>query len=344
MSNNGVSIGFVRSAIDTARTAGLDVRPVMREVRLPPESLGPGATHLDCDRTVALMRALWRVADDELLGMGPRPLPPGTFRMVALAVIHAPDLRTALERLIDFLSITTGYPAIRMTVDGPACRVEIGAGPHAVLPPLAADIMLAFIHRFSAWLSGQRLALTALEMPFPEPPHSAEYTEVFGRIPSFGAPVASLGFDAARLDAPLVREESDLMGYIRRWPEDLILHRDYGATTADRVRKILEHGDAGHRRTAGEVAAKLSISTQHMRRLLHQEGTTFAKIREEVLRDLAVTGLRDGRHTIEELSYRLGFSEPSAFRRAFTRWVGTPPGEYRDRLAASPYSARRAPR
>jgi AraC-like DNA-binding protein len=335
MAQSGIAIDFARSAIDSTRAAGFDVRPAMREVHLPAAAFHPGTTHLDCHQAVALTRALWRLADDELLHQGPRPVPRGTFRMIALGLIHAPDLRTALERLVDFLSLTTGYPGIRMIVDGRTCRIEIGVGPGVVLAPFAAEILLVFAHRFAAWLSGQRLALSGLDLPFPEPAYSAEYEQVFGRRPSFGAPAASICFDAALLDAPLVREESDLLDYFRRWPEDLIFHRDYGTAFADRVRKVLEHGDAGHRRSADEVAARLSVSTQHMRRLLRREGTSFAGIREEVLRDLAIAGLQAGRHSIEELSHRLGFSEPSAFRRAFARWVGTPPGEYRDRLAVS---------
>jgi AraC-like DNA-binding protein len=322
MSHDGVAIDFVRAAIDATRSAGFDVRHAM---------LPPSVTHLDCGQAVALTRSLWRLADDELLHLGPRPVPRGTFRMITLGAIHTPDLGAALARLIDFLSITTGYPGIRMTVDDGICRIEFGD----VMPPFVAELLLAFTHRFAAWLSGQRIALSGVDMPFPEPFHSAAYEPVFGRMPTFGASAASISFDARHLTSPLVREETDLLAYLRRWPEDLIRHRDYGTATADRVRKILEHGGEGHLRKADEVAARLSVSTQHMRRLLSREGTSFARIREDVLRDLAIADLRGGRHSVEEISSRLGFSEPSAFRRAFTRWVGTPPGEYRDRLAVS---------
>jgi AraC-like DNA-binding protein len=252
--------------------------------------------------------------------------------MISLGLIHAPDLRAALERLITFASITTGYSRSRLVVDDDTCRIELAAEPSDDVRPLAAELMLAFVHRFSAWLVAQRIPLSGLEMPFAEPGHSAEYTSIFGRQPSFDAPVASISFAARLLAAPVVRDEPELMSYLRRSPADLIYHRDYGTTTADRVRTMLERGDMTHWERADQVAARLSISVQHMRRLLRQEGTSFQQVREEVLRDLAVNSLRQGRESIDELSYRLGFSEPSAFRRAFTRWVGSPPGEYRHSL------------
>lgn len=332
MAEDGVAIQFVRSALASTETAGIDLRREMRDLRLWPALTRPDTTRLSCEQTVTVMRVLWQLTGDELLRLGPQPVPHGTFRMISLGLIHAPDLRAALERLITFASITTGYSRSRLVVDDDTCRIELAAEPAAHVRPLAAELMLTFVHRFSAWLAGQRIPLSGLELPFAEPGHSAEYTSIFGRQPSFDAPVASISFAARLLAAPVVRDEPELMSYLRRSPADLIYHRDYGTTTADRVRTMLERGDMTHWERADQVAARLSISVQHMRRLLRQEGTSFQQVREEVLRDLAVNSLRHGRESIDELSYRLGFSEPSAFRRAFTRWVGSPPGEYRHSL------------
>ncbi|WP_113699942.1 AraC family transcriptional regulator [Nonomuraea lactucae] len=333
MSTNGVAVQFLRAAIASAETAGIDVRRALRDPSLWPALTRPNASHVSCEQTIKVMRVLWRLTGDELLRLGPRPVPPGTFRMISLGLIHAPDLRTALGRLVEFASITTGYTRSRLVVDGSGCRIEIAAEPAVEVRPLAAEIMLTLVHRFPAWLVAQRIPLSGLELPFPEPHYSAEYAPIFGRTPSFDAPVASISFDARLLAAPVVREERELLHYLRRSPTDLIHQRDYGTTTADRVRNVLERGDMSNWARADDVAARLSISAQHMRRLLRQEGTTFHEIREELLRDIAVASLQRGRESIDEISHRLGFSEPSAFRRAFTRWVGSPPGEYRDRHA-----------
>ncbi|SDI24000.1 AraC-type DNA-binding protein [Sinosporangium album] len=322
MSISGVPSHFLRTAVASVEATGADVRHAIRHPFT--------ASHVDCDQAVDVMRALWHATGDELLGLGPRPVPPGTFRMIALGLIHTPDLRSSLERLVEFTAITTGYTRSRLVVDGTAARIEIATDTE--VRPLAAEITVALVHRFPAWLVAQRIALTALQLPFPEPDYSAEYAPIFGVTPVFDAPAVSLTFDARYLAAPVVRNERELLSYIRRSPADLIYHRDYGTTTADRVRSIIERGDMSSWARAEDVAARLSISVQHMRRLLREEGTSFNKIREELLRDLAVDSLRRGGESIDEISYRLGFSEPSAFRRAFTRWVGTPPGEYRHSL------------
>ena len=127
-----------------------------------------------------------------------------------------------------------------------------------------------------------------------------------------------------------MRSEDELFASIRNAPHGLLFRRDYHPGTSSRVCKAIVRRGAAEAVTADDVATQLSISAQHLRRLLRDEGTSFRHIKEAILRDEAIAALVHGRETIEELSQdRLGFSEPSAFRRAFHRWTGSAPGSYR---------------
>src|SRR5579875_2663979 len=98
---------------------------------------------------------------------------------------------------------------------------------------------------------------------------------------------------------------------------------------SDQVRHLLERGLGGEWPSSEQVAAGLAVSLQHLRRRLREEGTSISQIREQILRDAAIASLAGGQEPVNELSARLGFSEPSAFRRAFRRWTGKPPSAYR---------------
>jgi hypothetical protein len=76
------------------------------------------------------------------------------------------------------------------------------------------DTLLAFIHRTIGWAIGRRVPLVFLEMPYETPPFLRYYEAAFGLLPTFGAEVAVLGFDADLLDAPLLRTPTDLEAYI----------------------------------------------------------------------------------------------------------------------------------
>lgn len=78
-----------------------------------------------------------------------------------------------------------------------------------------------------------------------------------------------------------------------------------------------------------EVAARLAMSPATLRRRLQAEGTSYQRLKDAVRRDAAITSLVAGHEPIAELAARIGFSEDTAFHRAFRRWTGTTPGAYR---------------
>lgn len=78
------------------------------------------------------------------------------------------------------------------------------------------------------------------------------------------------------------------------------------------------------------VAEELSLSRQTVYRRLKAEETTFQTLLDELRQRLAKQHLRSSRWSLTETAYLLGFSELSTFTRAFKRWTGLSPGQYRD--------------
>jgi AraC-like DNA-binding protein len=87
----------------------------------------------------------------------------------------------------------------------------------------------------------------------------------------------------------------------------------------------LERGRVG----VEAVASQLHMSRYTLHKKLRREGLTFASLLEEVRRKQALTYLQDKTKPLVEIAEQLGFSELSAFSRAFKRWMGVPPAEYR---------------
>jgi AraC-like DNA-binding protein len=324
-----VAIQFVRTAMESAQRHGIDVAAALQAAGINERLIGRDATRVTRAQANGIVRALWDATDDELLGVGPKPVPRGTFRMMTLGLIHAPDLHTALQRLIEFSAIGTGFDAAEIVDHGNTTHVSFDPGGHTRTDQLIVDIVLAVAHRFAGWLIGEQIILNSVDLPIAAPPHAAEYLLIYGVAPTFGTARAAITFDNRYLGRPLVRSEDELAEFIRRSPNDLLFRQDYNPTTSSRVRKILERGRHDEAATARDVARRLAVSTQHLRRLLRDEGMSFRAIKEEILRDEAIASLVRGGETVEDLSDRLGFSEPSAFRRAFRRWTGSPPGSYR---------------
>ena len=91
------------------------------------------------------------------------------------------------------------------------------------------------------------------------------------------------------------------------------------------IRIQLERGKVG----VETVAGQLNMSRYTLHKKLRQEGLTFAALLEQVRREQAITYMKDKSKPLVEIAEQLGFSELSAFSRAFKRWMGTSPAEYR---------------
>lgn len=329
MTERTIPVRFLRAAVRTARHRDIDVQEWLDQLDIDPTLLSDDRARITLEQAVAVVRELWRITGDEVVGLGLQPAPRGTFRMVGLALLSAPDLRTVMERCRDFSQVLPAMGLIRIEVGDEGTTLAVNTDVREDPDHFLTDLWLSVLLRFFSWLAGSRLPVDHVDLPYARPDRAEDYDAVFGPRIEFGRPVAAVHFGNDVLTLPVMRTEGELEAWLRNAPADLLMFRDYGTTTADQVRRILERGLRGEWPTPDAVASQLAMSTQHLRRVLREDGTSMSAIKEELLRDAAVASLVRGEETIADLAERLGFSEPSAFHRAFRRWTGSAPGAYR---------------
>ncbi|MEU0648032.1 AraC family transcriptional regulator [Streptomyces umbrinus] len=343
-----VAIHHVRASLRGAERHGADITALLEQAAIPPRLLEVPLARVSPRQFARLTKAVWQALDDELQGLGPQPLKVGTFAMMCHAVVHcSPDLRSALERGSAFYRLFSGGPRFHLeekpTDEKPAeekpADEKPAEGTHEarVVFDLTAfddpDHYLAesatvVTHRFAGWLIRSRINLIRVEFSHPAPRHALEYDLLYGAPCSFRAPRTALVFDRAVLDRPVLQDEAELRAFLRRAPGDVLARLDYGNTAAAQVRRLLGQSLPDRMPDPQDVAARLAMSAQTLRRRLAAEGTSFQRIRDQLRRDVAIAALATGTVSIEDISQWLGFSEPSAFHRAFKRWTGSAPRSY----------------
>jgi AraC-like DNA-binding protein len=100
-------------------------------------------------------------------------------------------------------------------------------------------------------------------------------------------------------------------------------------TFSERVYKALEHETPLRDSVAKSMAAALNTTPRTLARRLHDEGTSFGQLLDDVRRTRATRYLDDDAMSVQEIAAALGFSSASAFHRAFKRWMGITPQDYR---------------
>jgi AraC-like DNA-binding protein len=134
------------------------------------------------------------------------------------------------------------------------------------------------------------------------------------------------------LDASLISSDPALLAILSRAAGDSQRRGPEPATIAAQVARVLGEALRSDDANIAHVAKRLGMTSRSLQRRLKDEATSFGAVRERVRRELAQRYL-DDKLAISEISFLLGFSEPSAFFRAFKRWTGTTPLEARRRLA-----------
>jgi AraC-like DNA-binding protein len=130
-----------------------------------------------------------------------------------------------------------------------------------------------------------------------------------------------------------LNQDAEFHAALEAQAEKRLSRLDRNSTYADRVRALLlQRGvsqPSAQRADMNAVARALGLSARSLRRRLYDEGVSFVSIAEGALATLAKQLLSDEERSIQETAYALGFSDPSAFYRAFKRWTGTTPKSYR---------------
>ena len=171
-----------------------------------------------------------------------------------------------------------------------------------------------------------------MKVDFPRPEYHEEFRHVY-----YGAPVLysqthySIFFDKSYLDHEIVQNEASVESYVRRNPLDLFLPLDAGGTITQLTRRILRDlfADSFSAPTLNQVAEAMECSVQTLRRWLKSEGSSYHVVKAQVRRDIAIHHLGHPETSIESIAGLTGYSEPSAFIRAFKEWTGFTPLQFR---------------
>ena len=130
----------------------------------------------------------------------------------------------------------------------------------------------------------------------------------------------------------LIRRNGNLSTFLRTAPENILLKYKNGSSLSAKVRRRLRQVLPGDVPDFDQLAEELNITPATLRRRLSEEGASFQGIKDELRRDLAISYLSDSNRSVMDIALELGFSERSAFHRAFRKWTGASPGAFRREL------------
>ena len=170
---------------------------------------------------------------------------------------------------------------------------------------------------------------TTVEFQHDAPADTFEHRRLFRCPIKFGAPLNRLHFASSNLTLPIAKADAGLCALLDRHAEELLAKYPPRDSLVDQVRSIITTEFRGGDPSLEHVAAQLGLTPRTLQRKLQELGTSHNELLEQMRRQLAMRYLREREMAICEVAYLLGFSESSSFHRAFKRWTGLTPKEFR---------------
>jgi AraC-like DNA-binding protein len=207
------------------------------------------------------------------------------------------------------------------------------------LPPLpglltrpAGECQAASMLSFARWIFGREFRPVDMSFPYPPPPALDEYHRIFRCRLVFDAPCFGLSIHNGQLDQPLPQADPELRRLMegraaRLAAEQGIEPEPFVGLLRAAIARLLPQSVPD----LEVVALALNISARTLQRRLGERGTHFKAALDDMRRDLALAYVADPQLSLIDIAFLLGFSQQSAFNRAFRRWTASTPGEYRQR-------------
>lgn len=252
----------------------------------------------------------------------------GLFGVLGYVLMACPNLGAALQRLQQYHRLVYDVNPLSLFAQGDNLVLSWGVErgrPGALVDEFAITALV----QFARDITGREVALQQLSFVNPAPPDLGPYQAYFNAPVSFSQAETRLVFANAVLALPLRQPDATLLGILEAQLQEQLQALGAERSLEKQVREQLLRGCAEGEADLQHVAAALCMSSRSLRRHLAEAGLSFKTLLEETRFFLARQYLADPRLQLAEISLLLGYSSQSAFNRAFSRWTGQTPRQYR---------------
>ncbi|MCF5387451.1 helix-turn-helix domain-containing protein, partial [Pseudomonas syringae] len=253
--------------------------------------------------------------------------------LAGITAAQAPNVREAARTLIRFEPLYgsnyRGQSSFHEDADGAWMRFY-SISPYNAYNRFVVDSILAGWLAQLSTLAGTELRAQRVEIEFEAPDYAAQYAVLSDNPMVFGAATNQLRLDQTSLALRNPDHCPSTWRHLLQLCESELEQQTRTRSLRERIIQLLGPLlNGGSEPDLEEVAARLKLPTWTLRRKLAEEGTCFRAVLNGTRRDLAMTYIRDTELAFGEIAYLLGFASAEAFQRAFKRWNGQTPGEFR---------------
>jgi AraC-like DNA-binding protein len=311
---------------------GIDPLPLFRKAHINPALMNDMSSRTNWSTQNALWTSVSESVNDPCFGLKLGGLwHPSYMHALGYAWLSSSTLYSALGRLSRFIDIVNPNISVDISSDSDNVTIEVRSASDSISRDAYwyADADMSILMAMCRANCGDSLNPVAVEFRHAEPDCAGNFFSLFRCPVEFGAPHDRITFSRIDVDKRLPGSntlmsqvhDQEMVRYLAGLGNGDITHKVKNA-----ILELLPDG----RMSDAKVAETLFMSNRNLQRKLEAQGTTFKTILTELRKELASIYIQDPQLTLTEVSFMLGFSEMSAFSRAFKQWTGQSPKAQRN--------------
>lgn len=330
-----MSVLVLRALVAGAGLLGVPPDQIAQKAAIPsgilaPEVIGDPDARVPASVLLRLWEWLPQVSGDESFGLWLAEQISLPLTAAWWLVLSSPTFGEGLARAVRYQRLLHDAARGEIVVGAGevSYRHQIGAPPFRP-PRHAIEFGFASLVLLARRATGQHILPRRLSLQHAAPRDLSRHRAVFGEGIGFDADLDEIVFDRKDLNLALTTSDSSLREVVEAHARALVERLPKSPTTAARVSETMCELFAAGAPEVEHVARRLGIPKRTLQRRLRDEGVSFSALLDRVRRELAERYLGDRRLSVQETAFLLGFSDVSAFHRAFLRWTGETPARFR---------------
>jgi AraC-like DNA-binding protein len=296
-----------------------------------PAFVGDPDSRVPIEQFGKLWRAAYELSNDPNLSLHAiEVLPFGAYRVIDFIIWNAPTVGDALAKVSDYFPLINNVVRLPFRVGDRfvTFAVEAPSDPTVITRPYAEYVLAAVFLR-TRFNMPEPYPLARVEFTQPRPASVREHERIFGCPVVFGADACQMVITREVWDSPKTGADPTLFSVLVGHARTLLDQQRADTTIVGRVRETIGAELHGGNPRLESVAKQLAMSPRTLQRRLGEHGAIFNEVLDAMRCGAAKSHLAQRDIAATEVAYLLGFAEQSSFNRAFKRWTGQTPGEFR---------------
>jgi AraC-like DNA-binding protein len=326
--NPKIAAHAIRSLVNFAERHGLEREVLLLEAGLTEAQLNDGGLLIDvsCHESIYALAA--RLLDDPLLGfIQGQEYEPECWGVLGLIALTSSSIGASIAAQYRFQSLTGNMGAPLQVSHGLFTSIQ-WVPAYNCSHHMSENIITGLLSSARVLTNRPDYAPNAVYFTHAPKANIDVYAQYFKCPVHFNAEHNALMMDNAILQWPLRKSDVELNKVLTEHAVSLLTEQSF-TSPMEVIKDYVIKNLPDHVPDLDEVARYLNLSVRSAQRKLSEYGTSYSQILDAIRKELALTYLRQTSNSVLYVSERLGFSEQSAFQRAFKRWTNTTPRRYR---------------